>query len=264
MKRALRLFVWVLLASAAVARADLTLQLTPSAPSAAPGAVLTFQGILTNTSTTDKLFLNDLQATLTGSAAANVTLKSNAFFGNVPGILLPGETYNGPLFQVKLGANAPAADYAGSVTIQGGADIFASATLATSSLALLATPVEQWRYTTFGVNANDPAAADLADWDHDGVPNLIEYALGMNATTADRSSLPAPLALNDHIALSFVPSASDLTYAVESSIDLIHWSTTDVEPLIIANPAPPNRLTFQYHQPLSLSGPVFLRIRVTR
>ena len=264
MKRAIRLFILAWLASAAAAKADLTLQLTPAAPSAVPGAVLTFQGILTNTSTTDKLFLNDLQATLTGASAANVTLKSNAFFSNVPGILLPGETYNGPLFQMKLDASAPASDYAGGIAIQGGADIFASTTLATSSLTLLATPVEQWRYTTFGANANDPAAADLADWDHDGVPNLIEYALGMSATTADRSSLPAPLTVNGHLALSYVPSASDLTYAVESSTDLMHWSSTDVEPVVIANPVPPNRLTFQYHQPLSLSGPVFLRLRVTR
>ncbi|MGC4016594.1 MAG: Calx-beta domain-containing protein [Luteolibacter sp.] len=40
-------------------------------------------------------------------------------------------------------------------------------------------PVDAWKKTKFGASANDPAVAgDGADPDHDGVSNLMEYALG--------------------------------------------------------------------------------------
>ena len=264
MRRFIAFLGLALLMSAGPAMAALTLQLTPANTAAAPGATVTFQGVLTNTSATSKLFLNDLQATLTGASISNLTLKTNTFFANVPGILLPGETYNGPLFQIKLNTTALGMDYPGNITIQGGADIFASDTLATTPFTLNPTPVEQWRYNTFGASANSAAASDLADWDHDGVPNLLEYALGMDGKTEDRNSLPKALTINNHLALSYVPSATDVTYSVESSTDLITWTTANVEAVSIANPDPPGSVTFRYKFPLGAAGPAFLRIKVTR
>lgn len=258
----MKTFLWLLLALASgPVWGALTLQLTPTNHPVAVGSTVTFSGLLTNTSTTAKLFLNDLQATLT---AGTTTLKSNTFFANVPGILLPGESYSGPLFAVKLEASAAAANYTGSVTLQGGADIFASDVLGTSGITLLATPVDQWRFRTFGDNATSAAAADSSDYDHDGVPNLLEYALGMNATTMDRTSLPQPVPLNDHLTLSYVPAATDVTYIVEASSDLIQWSAANVELLTVANPNPPGSVTYQYHTPLSGLPRIFLRVRVTR
>jgi len=262
MRRLLQLLAWLL--AAGPAAAALTVQLTPSAATPLPGATVTFQALLTNTSGTDKLFLNDLQATLTGDFSANVTLKNNMFFANVPGILLPGETYNGPLFQLKLNGSALGMDCPGSITIQGGTDIFASGTLATASFTLNPTPVEAWRYATFGASASTAAAADLADWDHDGVSNLLEYALGMDAKTEDRESLPQALTISNHLALSYVPSAADVSYVVQSSTDLITWTTSDVEAVTLANPDPPGRLTFRYRHPLGAAGPAFLRVKVMR
>ncbi|MDB6139455.1 MAG: hypothetical protein JWO94_2527 [Verrucomicrobiaceae bacterium] len=264
MNRVFLMAGFLALAASSGVRAALTLQLTPDNLAVAAGGAVIFQGLLTNTSTTDKLFLNDIQASLTGDASANVTLKSNTFFANVPGILLPGETYNGPLFLLKLGDGAPSAIYSGSIAINGGTDIFTSAALASSSFTLMASPLEQWRNATFGASAHDAAAADLADWDHDGVPNLLEYALGMDAKTADRGALPAPLVLSDHLALSYVPAATDVTYVVQSSTDLVQWSSADVEPVSIANPDPASRLTFRCKKLLSTSGRLFMRIKVTR
>lgn len=246
------------------ANGALTLQLTPATPSAAPGAVLTFQGILTNTSATDKVYLNDIQAVLTGDSATNVTLKSNAYFSNVPGILLPGETYNGPLFQMRLSGSAPAANYSGSVTFIGGTDIFASSPLATGSLTLLATPVEQWRYNTFGTDASTMAASDLGDWDGDGVPNLLEYALGMNALAADAASLPQAFPLNGYPAITYLPAASDVTYTVQSSTDLIHWDSTKIQAVAGGNPNPPGSVTLRFNTPVANTARVFLRVWVSR
>src|SRR5262245_40576760 len=86
------------LAGLASAQAGLTVTLTPATQTGLAGAEVEFSGVLTNTSPTDKLFLNDIAVTLTGASAIHLTLRPNTFFAHVPGILLPGETYNGPLF----------------------------------------------------------------------------------------------------------------------------------------------------------------------
>jgi hypothetical protein len=44
------------------------------------------------------------------------------------------------------------------------------------------TSVQDWRLAQFGTTSNAGDTADLADYDHDGVCNLCEYALGTSAT----------------------------------------------------------------------------------
>lgn len=67
--------------------------------------------------------------------------------------------------------------------------------------------------------------------------------------------------VNDHLTLSYVPSAADVRYTIESSTNVLQWGTDDVEAVTIANPMPPNRLTFRYR---NVIGPAFLRLKVTR
>lgn len=83
----------------------------------------------------------------------------------------------------------------------------------------------------------DPAIAGLlADPDGDGIPNLLEYALGLSPLTASRDQLPA-LTTTDVDSDSFVSISytrpNDLTgivYTVEASSDLESWDggTTEV------------------------------------
>ena len=47
------------------------------------------------------------------------------------------------------------------------------------------TVLEDWRETWFGQIANSGQAADVADPDEDGLPNLVEYQLGRNPLVAD-------------------------------------------------------------------------------
>ena len=251
MKPVLGLLLW-----SQTAFAGLTLSLNPMAQPVAAGAEALFSGTLTTTSTTDRLFLNDIAVTFTADPQSDTALSSNAFFANVPGILMPGETYDGPLFRLSLSSSSPAANYTGSITFQGGADITAGTALASTNFTLLATPVDQWRYATFGDAAGSALAADDADWDHDGTPNLLEYAV-----SSDSQGLPAPMFVNDHLTLSYVPSAADVQYTIEASTNLLQWGTDDVEAVTIANPLPPNRLTFRHR---NMIGPAFLRLKVTR
>lgn len=254
----------LLLCWSQAALADLTLTLNPVAQPVSAGAEALFTGTLTNTSTTDRVFLNDISASFTADPQTNTALSSNAFFANVPGIMLPGESYSGPLFRISLSSTSPATNYTGSITFLGGADITAGSTLASTAITVLATPVNQWRYQTFGDAAGSAPAADSADWDQDGTPNLIEYALALNALSPDPQLLPAPALLSDHLTLSYVPSATDVSYTIESSTDLQQWNTTDVEAVTISNPLPPTLLTFRQKSTISQLGRAFMRLKVTR
>ncbi len=352
------------------ARAALTVSLDAPVVNAGAGTVLVFNGTFTNTDPVDRVFLNDVQI----SAPAGITLQPNAFFTNVPGILLPGETYTGPIFSVVLGAAATANDYNASLTVSGGADISATGTLSTKAFTVLSPavtivvptpeasefgpvsgaftvsrtggtdiplsvnytiggtagngsaclailpsvilgagisstnvavtpipnntpdgdrsvlltlvsstnynlgasvagtvtihdkPVDQWRLQNFGVAANTLPAADAASWSSDGVANMVKYGLGLNPTVANAWELPGATMVNGYLTLSFVPSASatDVAFLVEGCPDLATWSAANVELVTLANPVPPNRLTYRYRLPVGAIDGAFLRLRIGR
>jgi fibronectin type 3 domain-containing protein len=87
---------------------------------------------------------------------------------------------------------------------------------------------QAWRLARFGTIANIGIAADLADPDGDGVPNLVEYALGTNPASAQSVSLPSVSLLTDpspalQITFSRIADPA-LTYTVQGSGDLVTWS----------------------------------------
>ena len=53
--------------------------------------------------------------------------------------------------------------------------------------------IAQWRALYFGTTNNSGAAANNADPDNDGIPNLLEYAFGLNPTNLDQSSPLSPV-----------------------------------------------------------------------
>ena len=371
MKKSQLIFVLAcLVLGMAEASAALTVSLDAPVVNAAVGTSIVFTGTLTNTDATAQIFLNDAQV----SAPGGLALLPNVFFSNVPGILLPGESYTGPIFSVALAANAAPGDYNCALTLKGGADIFAAGTLGTAGFTVLSPlvtitattpdasefgpvsgafavtrtggtgipvtvpftiggsavngsacamisppvvipsgaasanvavipipnnvadgdrtvvltltpsgtfniganvaatvtihdkPADQWRLQNFGAAANAAPAGDAADWDHDGISNLIEYALSLDPKLSDVSALPQPSLVNGYLTLSFVPNpnAIDLVYTVEGSADLITWSTSDVEKLTLAIPVPPTRQTYRYRQPAGSVGRAYLRLRIDR
>ena len=108
---------------AAPAQADLAFVLTPAAQSDIGSNEVVFAGTLTNTSLTDNLFLNNIQLGFIAAATNYLSADTNVFFANVPGILLPGETYSDVVFGVTIAPATPPGQYFGIVTIQGGTDI---------------------------------------------------------------------------------------------------------------------------------------------
>jgi hypothetical protein len=119
-----------LLMSTAPMRADLIFVLTPAVQSDVGSNEVTFTGTLINTSLTDNLFLNNIQFDFIDEADDYLAADTNVFFANVPGILLPGETYSDVTFGITVAPATPPDQYFGIVTIQGGTNIFAANNLA--------------------------------------------------------------------------------------------------------------------------------------
>ncbi len=136
---------------AASAQADMEFDLTPAAQSDVGSNEVVFTGTLINTSLTDDLFLNNIQFDFIDEADDCLGADTNAFFANVPGILLPGETYSDVVFGITIAPATPPGQYFGAVTIQGGTNIFAVTNLA-SPLFEVSLPPAAMGITLSGAN----------------------------------------------------------------------------------------------------------------
>lgn len=121
----------------------------------------------------------------------------------------------------------------GTANVPGGGDSniilerYNSTTTVSQSFTLsVTTPISAWRQAYFGSILNSGSAADTADGDRDGIPNLLEYALGGNPNAADRSILPTGSVSANHLRLAFSCDAAktDISYIVQASNDLVSWS----------------------------------------
>lgn len=98
------------------------------------------------------------------------------------------------------------------------------------------TALESWRNTHFSSETLSNPELESTVWGHtadpdgDGLSNLLEYALGGNPLVADNSKSPQ-LGLNeDRLTLSFFRAQGELTYTVQASTDLTHWTTLATNP----------------------------------
>ncbi len=111
--------------------------------------------------------------------------------------LMPAMTYH---FRVNLGS-------------YNGAD---------QTFTTLPSVLQSWRQQYFGTTANTGTTADAADYDNDGIPNLIEWACNLSPTA--RSVLPAAVATNG---ANFEYTYSRGTAAVTAgSTFTVEWSDT--------------------------------------
>jgi hypothetical protein len=130
--------VLALLLSAAHAQ-NLSFSLTPAAQSGVGTGEVYFTGALTNTGLATN-FLNNIQIAFTGAATNYFTADTNVFFANVPGIFLPGDAYTDVVFGVVINPATPPGNYSGTVTIQGGTDIFGAGNLTNQTFQILLPP----------------------------------------------------------------------------------------------------------------------------
>jgi lysophospholipase L1-like esterase len=119
---------------------------------------------------------------------------------------------------------------------------------------------EAWRAAAFGSAAasGTGSAADSADPDGDGLPNLLEYALDLDPLQPGGVATQSALQLTGAtptLSLTFNRARPDLTYVVEASNDLVSWN------LIATNPGTVGQsVTVEDSAPASPRR--FLRLRV--
>ncbi len=93
------------------------------------------------------------------------------------------------------------------------------------------TPLQTWRQSFFQTTEpqTEPvtgSSADAADFDSDGIPNLVEYATGTNPALPTLSPLALGRDAEGRLTLGFTTIADPaLTYTVQGSVDLIDWTT---------------------------------------
>ena len=93
-------------------------------------------------------------------------------------------------------------------------------------------PMETWRYANFDtISVEESVTGDLADPDHDDIPNLIEYAFAMDPKISSRQDLPSggltTINSGNYPTLTFTrpTSATDLNYTVLVSSDAEEWQS---------------------------------------
>ncbi|MCX6876269.1 MAG: hypothetical protein NTW21_21050 [Verrucomicrobia bacterium] len=84
-----------------------------------------------------------------------------------------------------------------------------------------AEPLQAWRQAHFGSPANSGDGADLNDCDRDGLPNIVEFACGLDPKTTSAGRLPQGRMLGDNLVISLAQpvGVSGITYGAE-------WSAT--------------------------------------
>ena len=85
------------------------------------------------------------------------------------------------------------------------------------------TGLQAWRDTHFSLPDGDPPAGNDDDPDGDGVRNLVEYSQGMNPALPDAHLAPAGGLLGDIFRFHYRKQAPELTYEVQSSVNLGSW-----------------------------------------
>jgi hypothetical protein len=131
----------------------------------------------------------------------------------------------------------------------------------------------KWKRINFSpTQLSDPLiSGDGADPDRDSIPVFLEFALGLNPLTPDKSALTTTSLVKEgdeqHLAITFArrPPDSELTYSVESSSNLRTWDGhPDQFSQISSKPLPQGleEVTLRLSAPLA-NSPGFLRLRVT-
>jgi hypothetical protein len=147
---------------------------------------------------------------------------------------------------------------------------YAVGALSNAAITLRDRPLDAWRHAHF-----TPAelllaevSGDAADPEGDGLPNLVEYALGLAPKFAEQATLPTARVESGQLLLSFTrnPAASDVDILVQTSTDLTNWFSgpSEVEQVNCEDSGGWRRETWRALAPVDSGRTRYLRLRVWR
>jgi len=143
-------------------------------------------------------------------------------------------------------------------------------TVSNATVVIRDRPIDAWRlanFTTAELSAPS-ISGDLADPDHDGFSNLMEYALGLPPKNPAATNRPYASIATGYLTLTYTraKAATDVSLVVEQSNDLVTWhsGTNYVQQTGLVDQGSTQLITVQTRVPVSASTANFLRLHVTR
>jgi hypothetical protein len=150
-----------------------------------------------------------------------------------------------------------------ALTVTGGSGYTVGSPLAaTGTITNDDTALKSWRHTFFGNADNSGDGADLNDFDKDGIPNLIEFAFGLDPKQNSTGLLPRPQRNGNNCVVSFSQpvGVSGITYGAEWSQSLLPGNWTAIIDTGNTSASPPQH-TFSV--PIDTRTQLYMRLKVT-
>ena len=126
-------------------------------------------------------------------------------------------------------------------------------------------PINAWR-AWFGSDTTNPAiAGDKATPAHDGIANLVKYALGLNKPTVPaKSGLPVVSQAGGYLMLTYtkVKSATDIVYQPVWSNDLSSWASTGISEDVLLDSGTTQKVCDKV--PITTETRKFIRLQIVR
>lgn len=129
------------------------------------------------------------------------------------------------------------------------------------------TSLQRWRHANFGTTLGVGAAADVADPEGDGLPNLVEYGLGSDPLARGPGGGPGFAVMEISgarylmIAAPKNPDAVDLVYVPQVSDDLVRWHEGPAHTTVLVDTA--TQIQARDNTPLSDAGRRFIRLSIS-
>jgi hypothetical protein len=187
--------------------------------------------------------------------------------------MIPAGASNAVIAIVPVNDHVPEGDETVIVSVQPNVGYIVSSQ-SSVSLTIQDAPYDAWLLTHFQNSelANPAISGDNADPDGDGFPNLLEYAFNADPKLPTTNSFLSGAMENSPNGVRFVvkftrrKSPNELTYTVETSSDLVHWTsgpnvTTELRPPIDDGNGVTETARFQV---FNFTPTRFVRLRISR
>ena len=201
--------------------------------------------------------------TVTGSATAGTDYQS------LPGtITIPALAASANVNIVPLADTLAEGTETATLTII--PDIaYSLGTTPAASLSIADLPIDAWRFDRFTAPelADPQLSGDTADFDKDGIVNLLEYALDLDPKVSS-PALPYPTVAGGTLRLTYtkVKAATDITYTVEVGNEVGAWNSGPTYTHIVGTIDNGSTQTITAESLLALdpAQKQFIRLRITR
>jgi uncharacterized repeat protein (TIGR01451 family) len=176
--------------------------------------------------------------------------------------LAPGASYPPINITVSVAIDAQASVTNTATVSGGGEDNLANNTASDLTSIILLEPVQLWRLQWYGTTTDSGAAADTFIAVN-GMPNLLNYALGLNPLVPTNNPVVGDIDTG-YLRLTVLrnPNATDVSFYVELTDSLApsSWSTNGTT--VLSNT--PTLLQVRDSAPVGSSASGFMRLRVSR